>query len=191
MNDKQKSFVIDRSEPSRVLIQARNLAGSSLEKLFREHSLNGRPSPNGFRWIKSEWTFPSFEHFTFAYKNQIFPVFVELLVNGESIMLPNERIRFLDASRRYNLVPCVYKVDVAPQSSFVKTKSEWFGNGTVCKSIPNLNKPAKMLKPYSDGWNLFDLRNGKPINPEEIGTDERIKMSEWELLNFACQIVRG
>jgi len=41
------------------------------------------------------------------------------------------------------------------------------------------------------GWGLVDARNGKPINPPELVTDEMIEMTAWELHDFAVQIVRN
>jgi hypothetical protein len=40
------------------------------------------------------------------------------------------------------------------------------------------------------GWGLIDARTGKPIDPANEITDERIEMTDWELQDFAVQIVR-
>ena len=40
------------------------------------------------------------------------------------------------------------------------------------------------------GWGLVDARTGKPINPIELVTDEKIEVTQWELQDFAVQAVR-
>jgi hypothetical protein len=37
---------------------------------------------------------------------------------------------------------------------------------------------------------LLDARTGKPIDPIALVSDERIEMTDWELQDFAVQIVR-
>jgi hypothetical protein len=39
-------------------------------------------------------------------------------------------------------------------------------------------------------WGLLDARTGRPIDPVTLVSDERIEMTDWELLDFAVQIVR-
>jgi hypothetical protein len=40
------------------------------------------------------------------------------------------------------------------------------------------------------GWGLIDARTGRTVNPIELVSDERIEMSDWELQDFAVQVVR-
>ena len=44
--------------------------------------------------------------------------------------------------------------------------------------------------PITSGWGLIDAHNGKPIDPVALVSDERIEMTDWELQDFAVQIVR-
>jgi len=170
-------YLVDRPEPSKMLIKARQIAGAQIENLLK---MNHKPNdPLTYRWIKTDWTYPSFEHFTFAYKNAMFPVFIEIIDNGKSMMTENEKNRFLEASEKYNLIPCTFKIEIKKnKQSFVKNI---FGN-----NIDN----EEILKPISDEWNLYDLRNGNKINPEKYGSDEKIPMSEWEIMDFAIQMCR-
>jgi hypothetical protein len=169
-------YYIDRPEPSHELIKARQIAGAQIEYLLKiNHKQN---DPKSFRWIKTDWTYSSFEHFTFAYKNSIFPVFIELYENGKSLMTENEKARFIDAAKKYNLIPCLFKVNI--QKSKQSTLKNIFGSNNEIK-----------IEPFSNGWNLYDLRNGNKILPEEYGTDENIPMSEWEMMDFAIQICRA
>jgi hypothetical protein len=168
-------YLIDRPEPSQTLVKARQIAGAQIENLLKiNHKSN---DPMTYRWIKTDWTYPSFEHFTFAYKNAVFPVFIELIENGNSIMTITEKTRFLNAAKQYNLVPCVFKINVKrDRSSFFKNLFD--------------NNNNDVITPISDGWNLYDLRNGNKIIPENFVTDEKVPMSEWEMRDFAIQICR-
>lgn len=156
-----QSFMIDPpAEPSREFLEARNIAGRTLQTQF--HDLGGRvESPQDFRWIKAELTWPSFDHLTFGYCNQVFSVLVELVQGDNSSLSTRERDRCLEAARANNLVACVFSID------------------------------ARTLQPLATGWNLIGLADGRPIQPETLSTDAPVLMSEWELRNFAIQFVRG
>ena len=39
------------------------------------------------------------------------------------------------------------------------------------------------------GWGLVDAKTGKPVNPVELVTDEKMEMTQWELQDFAVQVV--
>ena len=45
--------------------------------------------------------------------------------------------------------------------------------------------------PAEPDWGLVDLRSGSPIDPVIHVSDEPIEMTQWELLDFAVQIVRN
>jgi hypothetical protein len=40
------------------------------------------------------------------------------------------------------------------------------------------------------GWGLLEAKSGKMIDPSALISDERIEMTDWELNDFAVQIVR-
>ena len=44
--------------------------------------------------------------------------------------------------------------------------------------------------PDASGWGLLDAQTGTPIDPVALLTDERIEMTDWELHDFAVQVVR-
>jgi len=116
--------------------------------------------PHDFRWVKAELTWPSFDHLTFAYGNRVFSVLVDAVVDGRSSISRQAMDRFLEANRENNLIACVFPV---------RTES---------------------MRPTSAGWNLFDAVELTPLDPESFDMSEQIVMSEWELRNFAIQIVR-
>ena len=155
-------YDIDRPEPSRFFIDTRKLVGSWLQQRMDQIE--------GTCWIKGYLTYPAFEHLSFSYKNQIFCVVVDIIdENTKKSCLPEKTKNLLiKECEKNNLIPCLYKV-----------------------LVDNPKNPAyNTLKQYSDGWNLFDARSNEPIIPERLGTDDLVEMSEWELNDFAIQIVR-
>lgn len=40
------------------------------------------------------------------------------------------------------------------------------------------------------GWGLVDARTGALVDPTQLVTDEKIEMTDWELQDFAVQVVR-
>ena len=153
-------YEIDRTEPSPKFLQARNVAGCALQEQFKKLS-DKVEAPKDFRWVKTELTWPSFDHLTFAYGNRVFSVLVDAVEGGRSGISRQAMDRFLGASREHNLVPCVFPV---------KTET---------------------MTPASAGWNLFDAVELTPLDPGAFDMTGKIVMSEWELRNFAIQIVRN
>ena len=155
-------YDIDRPEPSQFFVDTRKLVGNWLQQRMNQI--------DGTRWIKGYLTYPAFEHLSFSYKNQIFCVVVDIIDENtkESCLPEKTKSLLINECKKNNLIPCLYKV-----------------------LVDNPKNPAyNTLKQYSDGWNLFDARTNEPIIPERLGTDDFVEMSEWELNDFAIQIVR-
>lgn len=153
------SYQIDRAEPSPQFLNARNVAGVTLQEQFKK--LGGKlDSPHDFRWVKTELTWPSFDHLTFDHGNRVFSVLVDAVEGGRAGITQQAMDRFLQATKKNNLVPCIFPV---------KTEA---------------------MIPASAGWNLFDAVELTPLDPESFDMTGKMVMSEWELRNFAIQIVR-
>ena len=154
------SYQIDPNKPSEEFLRARHVAGIRLQEMFQQ--LGGRvDSQHDFRWIKADLTWPSFDHLTFAYENQVFSVLVDLVQNRRGTITSKEVRRCIDACTENNLVPCIFPVD------------------------------KRSLSPLKPGWNLSHPESGAAVVPEDLVDDVKVEMSEWELQNFAIQIVRG
>lgn len=124
-------------------------------------NVSNLPPNLDYKWIRRDLTYPAFDHLSFAYKNQVFSVLAAPCVENESLLTRQERSRFIDAATKNNLVPCLFKIDI------------------------------KKRKPLQDGWNLTHFTTGEAIVPAELASNEKILLSEWELHNFAIQIVRN
>ena len=72
------SYQIDPSNPSQEFHRARNAAGVRLQEMFKKFGDRVEPQ-HDYRWIKSDLTWPSFDHLTFAYRNQVFSVLVDFI----------------------------------------------------------------------------------------------------------------
>ena len=157
---RKPGYQIDRSEPPESFLKARNIAGSRLQEEFNKQK--GRvPESRDFKWIKAELTYPSFDHLTFGYGNQVFSVLVDIVSGSQSSITARERDRFIKATSDNNLVPCLFRIIL----------------------------PA--MKPASDGWNLIHAITGEEIIPAPGADSESISMSEWEVRNFVIQVVRN
>ena len=155
---KQESYSLAPPEPSQQFLQARNIAGTALQGEFNRAGGKVDPSKD-YKWLKAELTWPSLDHLTFAYGNQVFSVLVELVDGQDSSLTQQERDRCIEGASEHNLVPCVFRVN------------------------------SSDMTPLSDGWNLENLVTHGKVIPEELATAEKIRMSEWELRNFTIQIV--
>lgn len=115
MNISQKrnpamGYEIDRTSPSPQFLNARNVAGCTLQEQFKK--FGGKvEDPKDFRWVKAELTWPSFDHLTFAYGNRVFSVLVDALQGGRTAISRQAMERLLDATRENNLVPCIFPVN--------------------------------------------------------------------------------
>jgi hypothetical protein len=174
-------YLIDRPEPSEIFLKARHIAGVQLQDQFSVFNKEKvKSSYDGFKWIKTELTYPSFDNLTFAYKNSIFSVVIELIDNTGTSFNQQQKDRLLKACEENNLIPCLFKVNLKAQSNNLLSQ---FGG--------NLNKDGYQLNAVEQGWNLFDTISNNKINPLLVAKEELTKMSKWELSNFAIQIVRN
>jgi hypothetical protein len=72
-------------------------------------------------------------------------------------------------------------------SLFLKVAKE----ATAIPCIMPMTEHLSEFKPSIDGWGLQHAETKKNINPLELVTDEPIEISDWELHDFAIQVVRG
>ena len=174
------AYIHNREAPNQIVLQARNMAGRNLESLFAKHNEGVQDRFKKFAWVKAELTSPSFEHFTFSYKNAVFAVLIDVVSDGGHSLSERERELLCKEALKYNLVPCVYEVNVKYEKS-----SFWriFDNKVAGKS-------KYSLIPSFNGWNLKHARTGDLVNPVDFGKDSDIPMSKWELLNFSIGIVK-
>jgi hypothetical protein len=173
-------YLIDRPEPSEIFLQARQIAGFQLQEQFTFYNKGKEiySSNHGFKWIKAELTYPSFEHLTFAYKNSVYAVVIELIENTETSCSIQQKERLLIACTENNLIPCLFKVNIQEANNkMFKTNNS------------NYSQDDFVLNSVEQGWNLFDPISNKRIDPLTLSSEEPAIMSKWELSNFAIQIV--
>lgn len=174
-------YLIDRPEPNEIFLRARHIAGSQLQEQFNAYNQkNVNSSYDGFKWIKAELTYPSFDNLTFAYKNSVFSVVIELIDNKGSSFTKQQKDRLLKACEENNLIPCTFRLDF-------KEKADNF----LGRLMGNKDQIDYELTPIKQGWNLYDARTNQVIDPLNLASNEKTLMSNWELSNFAIQIVRN
>jgi len=111
-------------------------------------------------WLKVDPHPPFLEHLSFRLGNQVFFIRVEDV--DDQAAVPGNRESLLKVADGWNGYPCLMPMR--------RTLRDW--------------------QPDRPGWGLIDLRDGKRINPSMLVTDEPEAMTEWELLDFAVQVVR-
>jgi hypothetical protein len=174
-------YLIDRPEPSEIFLKARNMAGVQLQDQFKANNkMSVNSSYEGFKWIKAELTYPSFDNLTFAFKNTIFSVVIELINENGSSFTKQQKDRLLMACEENNLIPCTFKLKLRERT-----------NTFLNRLIGDKNQLDYELTVLEKGWNLHDARTNQKIEPTILASNELTRMSKWELNNFAIQIVRN
>jgi hypothetical protein len=111
-------------------------------------------------WLKANLNPPFLEHISFRLGNQLFFIRIED-VDG-TLEIPGSRKGLLSVADG-----CKGHACLMPMRYQV---SGW---------VPDTGE-----------WGLIDARSGKLVNPVDEVTDELIEMTDWELQDFAVQIVR-
>jgi hypothetical protein len=112
-------------------------------------------------WLKATLSPPFLEHFSFRLGNQLFYVRIE-------------------------------DVDGVVQSPGTLEGLLSVANG--CKGHACLMPMKKMGNEWAcvvADWGLLDTLTGKPINPVAFVSDKKVEMTDWELQDFAVQVVRN
>lgn len=117
-------------------------------------------SQGGMYWIKANLEPPFLEHMSFPLGNQLFFVRVED-VEGR-LAVPAGRNGLLAVSEDLKGHPCLMPM-------------QWLGGE---------------WKPFLPGWGLVNLRDGRPVDPPALITDEKIEMTDREVHDCAVRSVR-
>lgn len=102
---------------------------------------------------------PFLEHLSFRLGNQLF--FIRIEDVDCELEVPGSRQGVLSIAEGMNGHPCVMPMR--------KVAGEWF--------------------PASSGWGLLHLSSEEPLDPAEKITDALVEMTDWELQDFAVQLV--
>lgn len=114
-------------------------------------------------WLRAHPYPPVLEHLSFRLGNQLF--FVRVEDEEQNILGPGSKRGLLMIADACHGHPCILPM-----------KKKFFGGKWVASER---------------GWGLLDARSGRPINPIDLVSDEKIEMSEWELQDFAVQVVKN
>lgn len=115
----------------------------------------------GLQWLRAWLTPPVAEHLGFRMGNQIIFIFVE--VDDWWTFDRDQHRVFLDAAREANAVPCLMPMQLLGEA----------------------------YRPVLPGWGLKHALTGQLVDPVALVSDELIEMTDWELRDFAVQVVRN
>ena len=111
-------------------------------------------------WLKISLNPPFLEHLSFRLGNQLFFIRIE---DADGILeIPGSHSGLLAVAEGCKGYPCI---------------------------MP-MRYRAGVWTVQMQGWGLLDAISGKAIDPAVLISDERIEMTDWELKDFAVQIVR-
>lgn len=122
--------------------------------------LQTRTGDGPLSWLKADLRPPFLEHLSFRLGNQLFFIRVED-VDGH-IKGPGNSDGFQVIAKGCNGVPC--------RMPMRRVGTEW--------------------QAAAPGWGLIHAETGQPIDPVALITDDRIEMTDWEVQDFAVQVVR-
>jgi hypothetical protein len=120
-----------------------------------------RMSQHPLAWLRANLHQPLDHHLSFRVGNQLFFVFIE--VDGA--------VPFDERSRRLLF-------HVSQQAK-----------GVAC--LMPMRLQSGVYVPSAGGWGLIDAQNGESIDPPSLVSSELIVMTDWELMDFAVQVVRN
>jgi hypothetical protein len=112
-------------------------------------------------WLRTHCNPPFLEHLSFRLGNQLF--FVRIEDADGNLEVPGNRDGLQKVAEGCNGHACL---------------------------MPTRGR-AGAWTPDRLGWGLLDAWTGRPVDPLSLVSDERIEMTDWELLDFAIQIVRA
>ena len=124
--------------------------------------LNGQVQDGLQSWLRAHLKPPFLEHLSFRLGNQLF--FIRLEDVDERLNVPGSLHGLLTIADGCQGSACLMPM-----------KKKVFGGDWI---------------PAHPGWDLFDARTKKPVNPVNLITDEKIPITAWEMHDFAVQVVR-
>ena len=127
----------------------------------RQLTLAARAIDAPLRWLRSRLDAPMLEHLSFVLGNQLFFVRVEDVAGR--VEGPGSLEGMLRLARR--------------------------GGGHACR-MP-MRQAGVDWEPAAPGWGLVEAESGRSIDPPSMVTDQPVEMTDWELHDFAVQIVRN
>ena len=122
--------------------------------------LQTRAQGTPLSWLKSNLVPPFLEHLSFRVGNQLF--FIRIEDTDGQMDVPGNSNGVLSVANGCNGHPCLMPMR--------RVGNEWV--------------------PDEPGWGLIDAKSGSAIDPATLVTDEKIEMTNWELHDFAVQVVR-
>ncbi len=146
----------------RILSDAHKMAFMHLSQIMKKYGANQ------FMWLRVDRTDPGFDNFLFAYKNQVFSVFVRLFYRGKDIMTKDVDQMFWNLTRRNNMIPCVFSLDL--------------------KTLGDRGEQYELIPRDPNGWNLVNFNTGNKVIPQELNIPGKIEMSEYEKINMAVRV---
>lgn len=112
-------------------------------------------------WLRAHLDPPFLEHLSFRLGNQLF--FIRIVDSADRLEVPGSLQGLLSIADGCKGHACLLPM-----------KKRLLGGWETART----------------GWGLIDARSGSLVDPIDLVSDEKIEMTDWELHDFAVQIVR-
>ncbi|VVS99696.1 conserved hypothetical protein [Sphingomonas aurantiaca] len=112
-----------------------------------------------FFWLKSDLQTPLLSHFAFRVRNQIFFVLVE---TSENLNAPGNLAGLRRIAEGCEGHACILPMKMGPEDRWT---------------------------PVNPGWGLLDADSRISVDPMQLLSNVKIEMTDWELHDFAVQVV--
>jgi len=122
--------------------------------------LQSRAEGTELKWLKSRLEPPFLEHLSFSMGNQLF--FVRIEEQAQQLTVPGSETGWLTISKECR--------------------------GHAC--LMPMTRGSGAWVPVHPGWGLISSVTGERLVPPNMTTDEPVEMTDWELQDFAVQVVR-
>lgn len=117
--------VLDRPEISDTFSNSRVMTGKRIQEFMFHYNEKvlfaiepkrfNYVQYNGISWLKHEFTYPSFDHFTFLFKSTVFSVLIELYSESWSSLSDKQKMAFITKCDEFDLVPAIFKIKYNPK----------------------------------------------------------------------------
>lgn len=158
----KESYVVREGNPAIDLVEMKlhNLAGEFLQsEMERNGGMMKDSVDQGFVWLKTEMTMPSFCNLAFLHGGNAFAVIPVPLIGMHFQISRSKKELLMENAEKYRLIPCLFPINV------------------------------KREMPLVMEWNLFNLATKTFVKPPQLPVSEDEPMSVWEVRLLTINVI--
>ena len=136
-------------EYNKFLPEAFNIAGLSLQQLFKE---KGFEFPS-FSWIQTSLVHPSFQHLCFGLDTDVYSVLIAIQADEEGVPVVSRQAydNLIRETRENNLIPCFFPIAAGPRIPYTITNNLFHAE---TGALIELNRSSQAVKVPMSKWEI-------------------------------------